>query len=326
MTMKVGQLVIILSALAVIAGAAAAVKVYGSREAAARALADASEADAEAAAAEKKALQAERDAASENRRAKEAEQAANEAALEAEKLARARAADEKATAEANAKAAADAKATAAAKAAEAEATLRTARAKAAAEEAAKAAAAANEKAEAAKAAAAADERERTKIAAEQVVAEAKVAELKRQNLDELIAVVLARKAEYEQRLAELQPDMSIADLLGEEDVDHVIDEDGNLQEVEKKPYREEDDRKLSPKTRELAKTVREVGEDVESRRLMMRANAVAALEKLYTQAVAFDRQLDAEYYRKAICSLYPDWNPPKQADGKEKEEKEEDGK
>ena len=69
----------------------------------------------------------------------------------------------------------------------------------------------------------------------------------------------------------------------------------------------EDDRSLPPATRRLAKEERLASEATAEASARVRASIVSNLEALYVAALREDRVVDADYYRKTLRSMYPDW-------------------
>ena len=163
-----------------------------------------------------------------------------------------------------------------------------------------------------------------KAVADEKIAEAKILELRKIDFDTAARDLAEWKADLEERERALQPEKTIADLSwagGEED--SVIDADGTLRKVPRKAYLAENDKSLTRGTRRLAKEERLVREAEDEAGRATRAKVVAALEALYEKALREDRVVDADFYRKSLKSLYPDWefgkegaaNAPK--DGKE---------
>ena len=109
-------------------------------------------------------------------------------------------------------------------------------------------------------------------------------------------------------LMALRPEKTIADLSwagGEED--SVIDDKGNVTKKAKAPYLPENDRALPRATRMLARSERLAGAAADDAAAKSRAAVVAALEPLYVAALKEDRVVDADFYRKSLLSMYPDW-------------------
>ena len=125
------------------------------------------------------------------------------------------------------------------------------------------------------------------------------------------------KLELDERERALHPEKTVADLASGIKEDTVFGEDGTPQVRQKKVYRAEDDLKLPPESRELARKERLAKESAAAAADLARSNAVLRLESLYTAAQKEDRPVDAEHYRQALKSLYPDW---KLAPGKPAEE------
>ena len=302
------SITIVAVSLAVAAAAIAAIVVSGNRADEAKAYADAELAEADFAAATNKAAQAEASAA----RARKAEAEANRQAK----------ADERAAAEANAKAQADErsaavdnKATAEAKAAAVKAEADKARALREAavtsnqtvrvelDRVTKLAAAEQAKADA----------EASKLAAEKLRSEAKIAEktvleLRKTNYEELERELLEWKLDLEERERALKPEKTIADLAwagGCEDM--IIDDKGNVTKQVKVAYDPEKDMTLSTQTRRLAKADRKIRELQDEKMDDSRATVVKTMETLYVSALKEGRVIDADFYRKNILIMYPDW-------------------
>ncbi len=292
---------------AVIAAGVSGVIVSMQRADAARAAAD--KAASEETIASKRAREAEleRATAAQNAKAAEAKAESEKAALAAaeaenEKLKlenenlvskKALAADERATAEAEAKKAADLKA---AKDAE----LKTAKE--------------NADAERAKAQAAADELAR--VEATKAIREAETLKLKvsitelaaeKQRYEELNAELLEYQKELDERERALRPEKTIADLAWLPDEDTEIDENGRARPRKKEPKLPENDPTLPKETRALAKANRIRAQADGLLAEASRARVVAPIEKLYVAAVKEGRTVDAEYYRAVLKSMYPDW-------------------
>jgi hypothetical protein len=298
---------IIAICVAVIVAGVSGVVISMQRADAARAAAD--KAASEETIASKRAREAEleRASAAQNARAAEAKAESEKAALAAaeaeneklklenENLAsrKAIAADERATAEAEAKKAADLKA---AKDAE----LKTAKENADAERA-KEQAAADELARA--------EATRAMREAETLKLKVSMAELaaEKQRYEELSAELLEYQKELDERERTLRPEKTIADLTWLPDEDTEIDENGRARPRKKEPKLPENDPTLPKETRELAKANRIRAQVDGILEKEARARAVAPLEKLYTAALRDGRVVDAEYFRVVLKSMYPDW-------------------
>ena len=303
------KVLLVVSMCAAIVGAGVcAVVVSAQRAKQAQAVAEAESAKADVAAAEAK--KAERDAAAEAERARAAEAKRKEAEEQREKAAldRDAAADEARTAAENrmAKEADAARAKSEADAARLKRDEAKAHEAAAREEKERAAKVAE--AEAAKAQAEADKLAAEKLKAEKVIAEAKLHELRRLDLESFARDLAERERDVAEREQALQPEKTIADLSwvggGE---DSVIDEKGNITKKEKTVYRAEDDRTLPRATRRLAKEERLASEAIGEASARARASIVSGLEALYVAALREDRVVDADYYRKVLRSMYPDW-------------------
>ena len=299
---------IIAISLAVIAAGAAAVVVSINRSNEARAYAEAEASAADMAAAEARKVAKETEAESEKRRtaeqnakAKADELAAQKLAKETAELERKTAADNKATAEANAKAE-QAKADAA-RAARDEAKAKKEQAKAEQLKTREEAAAA-----AAKAAEEAASLEKEKLKADKILAEAKLLELRKIDFETLERELAAWKFDLEERERALQPEKTIADLSwagGMEDT--VIDEKGNVKKQEKKAYDPEKDMTIPAESRKLARADRIVREKHAKLAGATKDSIVASLEALYVSALKDGRTIDADFYKKSILSMYPEW-------------------
>ena len=307
--MRKGVVLSLMVCLAVIAAAVAAIVVSINRASEAKSYAEAEAAQADAESAKARTAKAEAEAEAEKRRAAEATAKAKHDELEAKRL-------EKETAEAEAKTAAEnsrAMADAAKKAAsEAEAARATKEA-----EKAKADAARSEELKAKEAAAAATakaETEQVKLAlektkADKLIAETKMMELQKIDFENLERELLEWKLNLEERERLLMPEKSIADLSwagGMED--SIIDDKGNVTKKTKTAYDPENDLTLPRETRKLAKTERIVGDQHKERSANVRKSIIKSLESLYVAALRENRVIDAEYYRKSILTMYPDWH------------------
>lgn len=261
----------------------------------------AAEKEAEAAESNRLAKEAEAVAAEENRKAVEAKAAADvkiaEDNLKTKQAERAKTAD-LAEAERAKSAAADAAVSLAKVAAEQD------RAKARAEEKERA-----------------DKLRLEELAAEQVRnrlaianAEADKVRLKYDELLELERRLLEFKNELDERDLATRPELTIKDLETTSGDEQASDD--------KQPLLPENDVTLPVETRTLAKTEREMAERESARRERVRSAVVNRLERLYVEAVREDRVTDAEYFRRELKRLYPDWTykPPKQEDQEKKEE------
>ena len=311
---------IIAICVAVIAAGVSGVVISMQRADAARAAADRAASEETIATKRAREAELERATAAQNTRAEEAkaekEKAARAAAeaenerlkLESENLAtkKAIAADERATADAEARKAADLKAAK-------EAELKTARE--------------NADAERAKAQAAADELAR--VEATKAIREAETMKLKysinelqaeKLRYEELNAELVEYQKELDERERALRPEKTIADLSWLPDEDTEVDENGKAHPRKKVKMLPENDPNLPKETRELAKAERIRAQADDILKEDARARVVAPLEKLYVAAVKEGRTVDAAYYRAALKSMYPDWEykaPPEEA----KEEK-----
>ncbi len=153
------------------------------------------------------------------------------------------------------------------------------------------------------------EAERVRLLAEKATSEAKLIELRKLDLEAYEQSLIEVARDLEEREAALKPDKTTADLVWLPDADTEVDENGKLRPRKKEPYLAENDKRLSPHTRELARQNRLRDEAATAESQARREALIAALEKLRQEAVATDRPLTAGYYRKVIESLYPDWTP-----------------
>ena len=295
-------------AAAVIAGAVAYVKNGMSREAEARLLAKAAASEAAKAEAERKTGKAAAEKAAAEAKAAEAEAAAQADAKEAARM-------EKESAELKLKADSENRKAkeAALKAAEAERAAAKLKAAEAADRANCAAAEkekakALENAEALKAAAQADRLAAEKLRSEKVIAEAKMLELAKIDFETWQRNLIEFEQSLEERERALKPEKTIADLawVGGAD-DKVVDEKGNLRVLKTERYLAENDKSLPRAARRLAKLQRELSEEEADRAAKVRADIVSRIESMYIQALREDRVVDAEFYKKNLKSLYPDW-------------------
>ena len=60
-------------------------------------------------------------------------------------------------------------------------------------------------------------------------------------------------------------------------------------------------------SRRLAKTQRVVGERHAARAEAARSSVVKSMERLYVSALKEGRVIDADFYKKSLKSMYPDW-------------------
>ena len=294
--------------LAVVVAAIAAIVVSANRADEAKAYAEAEAAQADQAAAEAKIERAQAAATNDMARAAEANAQARKAELETQRLA-------KETAEIEAKTAADSKtaaeANAAAERAKADAlravrdtaklTNETARVERERAKANAAAAQANADAEAAKLAA-------EKLRNEAKIAEAKALELRKIDYETLERDLLEWKLDLEERERALKPEKTVADLTwagGMEDT--IIDEKGNVTKQVKKVYDPEKDMELPEQSRRLARTERKIREAQDTKTADARESVVRTMERLYVSALREGRVIDADFYRKNILIMYPDW-------------------
>ena len=309
----------------VICAGVAAVLSSANRAASARARAEAASAAADAASAEARKAEKDAQAEADRRRAAEAKKAEADASLEAAREARIKAeADERAALE-NRKAR-EAEAARARSDAEAAAAARdTARANAEAAREARAAAQRNAEAEADNARAEADRLAIERAKADKSAADAKLLELQRLDLVSFARELAERERDVAEREQALRPEKTIADLSwagGNED--SVIDENGNVAKKPKKVYLAENDTSLPMESRILAKAERLRSEGAGESAKRVKEAVVASVEALYVAAIKEGRVVDAEFYRKTLKSMYPDWEFSLQAgagevNGKEQE-------
>ena len=299
---------IVAVSVAVIVAAIAAIIVSANRADAAKAYAEAEAAQADQAAAEAKKERAQADA----ERAKEAaEKAKADAArdkLAAEKLAnetalaeKAAAADKKAAAEANADAEEVKAVTARAIREAAKLTNDTVRVE---RERAKELAVAEQ----AKADAEAAKLAQEKLKADRIIAEAKALALRKIDYETLERDLLEWKLDLEERERALRPEKTIADLSwagGMEDT--IIDDKGNVTKQVKKVYDPEKDMELPAESRRLARKNRKLREAQDAKIADTRETVVKTMEKLYVSALKEGRVIDADFYKKNILIMYPDW-------------------
>ena len=300
--------IIVTVSLAVVVAAIAAIIVSANRADEAKAYAEAEAARADLAAAEAKTERAQADAEIAKRQAAEAN-----AQAEKDKLAAAKIANE--TAAAEAQAAADNRSAA-------EANARAENAKADALRAIRdAAKATNETAkierqktkdvaaaEQAKADAEATKLAAEKLKADKIIAEAKAMELRKIDYETLERDLLEWKLDLEERERALKPEKTIANLAwagGMEDT--IIDDKGNVTKQVKKEYDPEKDMELPEQSRRLARANRKMRETQDSKVADTRNTVVKTMEKLYVSALKDGRVIDADFYKKNILTMYPDW-------------------
>ena len=147
-----------------------------------------------------------------------------------------------------------------------------------------------------------------KLKADKIIAEAKLLELRKTDFETLQRDLLEWKLDLEERERALQPERTIADLAwagGTED--SVIDENGNLKKQVREPYDPEKDSTLPVQSRRLAKAQRIVGERQSAHSKQVRDEIVKSIEKLYVDALKEGRVIDADFYKKSLLSMYPDW-------------------
>ena len=301
-------IIVVVVSLAVVVASIAAIIVSANREDAAKAYAEAEASKESIVASEAKSKRAQADAEIAKRQAAEAS-----AQAEKDKLAAAKLANE--TAAAEAQAAADSKSAA-------EANARAENAKADALRAIRdAAKATNETAkverqrtkdvaaaEQAKADAEAAKLAAEKLKAEKIIAEAKVMELRKIDYETLERDLLEWKLDLEERERALKPEKTIASLdwAGGMD-DTVIDDKGNIKKQVKTVYEPEKDMTLPAESRRLARTNRKLREAQDAKIADTRNTVVKTMEKLYVSALKDGRVIDADFYKKNILTMYPDW-------------------
>ncbi len=272
-----------------------------SRESAAKEAARKAASDDAAARAKESAAKESAKAAEENRKAKEAERETAKAEAEKARLAKEAAVANRAAREAEAQAASDAKAAERAKADAAKAEV---------EKAAKEVEKASLDAQAA-----ADALAREKLRSEAVIAEAKLWELKQNDLASLERDLMEFKRELDEREASLRPEKTIMDLV------NIAPEASDDNADEAAARLPENDMSLPRGERALAKAQRISSESRDADYARNRKYATAALERLYVAALKEDRVTDAQFYRKTLKSLYPDWEykAPQQEEQEAKE-------
>ena len=89
--------------------------------------------------------------------------------------------------------------------------------------------------------------------------------------------------------------------------DTIIDEKGNVTKRVKKEYDPEKDMSLPAQSRRLARANRKVRETQDARIADTRNTVVKTMEKLYVAALKEGRVIDADFYKKNIIIMYPDW-------------------
>ena len=150
--------------------------------------------------------------------------------------------------------------------------------------------------------------EQAKLKNERELAAIKEKELRKLDLEAIEQELLEWKRNLEERERAIAPEKTIADLAWVGDgKDSVLDENGEVVRVEKKPYLAENDPAISRNSRALAREVRLAKEASAARAERARQAIVSALERLYVEALKADRPLDAAYYSKSIRTMYPDW-------------------
>ena len=153
------------------------------------------------------------------------------------------------------------------------------------------------------------ELERQKLAAEVILAEKRMYDLRVSNLEALEQELREYKNELDERERALRPELTIKDLASSN-----ASQDDELSSDQLR----ENDYSLPRQTRMLYKSKREVSERDERLYASVRSNVVARLEALYEKAVMEDRVVDADFYSNAIRTMYPDWKYSRKAEEKEK--------
>ncbi len=125
--------------------------------------------------------------------------------------------------------------------------------------------------------------------------------------EELNSELLEYQRELDERERALRPEKTIADLSWIPDEDTEVDENGRVRPKKKKPYLAEDDLSLPKETRQLAKANRIRGSADNIILETSCSNVISRLEPLYVLARKEGRVIDAEHYRLAIKTMYPDW-------------------
>lgn len=299
---------IIAVSIAVIAAAVAAIVVSINRSNEAKAYAEAEAAEADAAAAEARTAKAAADAEAEKRRTAEATKDAKADEKKTQELAKETAELEKKAAEEKARAKSAEAAKAASEAETARAKKETARANADAAKAEQLKAKELAVIETEKAEAAAANLAIEKLKNDKVIAEAKLLELRKIDFETLERDLNEWRLDLEERERALQPEKTIADLSWAGGIeDSIIDDKGNIKKQVKEKYDPEKDVSLPSTSRNLAKTQRIALEKHEAMGMKTRASIVSSMEKLYVDALKENRVIDADFYRKSILSMYPDW-------------------
>ena len=151
------------------------------------------------------------------------------------------------------------------------------------------------------------ELELQKLKSESVIAEAKIRESRKIDFENWAALLYEKECELNEREKALMPEKTTADLqwVAERDAD-VIGQAPNAAKV-KKPKLEENNPYLSRSTRELLKVERLNKEEIEMISGIVRDDIVKYLETKYEKAFMEDRMVDADYYKKALKSFYPQW-------------------
>lgn len=146
----------------------------------------------------------------------------------------------------------------------------------------------------------ADKKERERLAAQAVADEARLWELKAIDLAALEKDLNDYKKELDARELALRPEKTIKDLANIATTENAAKDDGALLLPENDPT-------LPKADRILARRQRIVQEEADALLSKARNMTVSRLEKLYVAAIRANRITDAEYYRKTLLSLYPDW-------------------
>ena len=134
-----------------------------------------------------------------------------------------------------------------------------------------------------------------------MIAEAKLWELKQQDLASLERELVEFKRELDEREAAMRPEKTIMDLV------NVGTEGEQAETDDATAMLPENDMTLPRAERELAKARRLSAEARAEGYAQNRKYAVASLERLYVAALKDDRVTDAQFYKKTLKSLYPDW-------------------
>lgn len=148
--------------------------------------------------------------------------------------------------------------------------------------------------------------ERKKIESERLIAEAKLRELRLEDLRDYERELVAIKRDLDEREAALRPEKTVADLAHVSLEDTVFDGQGKVVKRGKRAYRAEDDQRLTRGERLLARANRLATLAADCLVEDMRSNAVARLTALRDAAVARGDLVDARHCADALRALYPD--------------------